>query len=124
MSTPRSALGMVGEGLARRHLESLGYNTLAVNVRFASSESDLVAEHGETIVFVEVRTRRGTGVGSPEESITPRKLSKMTVTAQEYVQSHESEGCDWRINVGSCGDRPRRAAAAHRHRRERGRGVS
>ena len=90
---------MVGEGLARRHLESLGYNTLAVNVRFASSESDLVAEHGETIVFVEVRTRRGTGVGSPEESITPRKLSKMTATAQEYVQAHESEGRDWRIDV-------------------------
>jgi putative endonuclease len=99
MSTPRIRLGMAGEGLARRHLESLGYNILAANVRFASGEIDLVAEFGETIVFVEVRTRRGTGVGSPEESITARKRSTMTATAQEYLQAHESEERDWRIDV-------------------------
>ena len=91
MSTPRIRLGMAGEGLARLHLESHSYTIVASNVRFASGEIDLVAEHGKTIVFVEVRTRRGTGTGSPEESITPRKRSKMTAAAQEYLQAHESE---------------------------------
>lgn len=99
MSTPRIRLGMAGEGLARRHLESKGYTIVAANVRFASGEIDLVAEHGGTIVFVEVRTRRGTGTGSPEESITPKKRSKMTAAAQEYLQVHESEERDWRIDV-------------------------
>lgn len=56
MSTPRIRLGMAGEGLARRHMKSQGYNILDGNVRFTSGEIDLVAEHGETIVFVEVRT--------------------------------------------------------------------
>ena len=38
MSTPRIQLGMFGKGLKRRHLESLGYNILAANVRFTSGE--------------------------------------------------------------------------------------
>ena len=99
MSTPRIRLGKIGEGLARRHLESLGYAIVAANVRVTSGEIDLVAEHGEVIVFVEVRTRRGTGAGSPEESITARKRARMTATAQEYVQAHESEEREWRIDV-------------------------
>ena len=99
MSTPRIRLGRIGEGLARRHLESQGYTIVAANVRNTSGEIDLVAEHKGAIVFVEVRTRRGTGAGSPEESITPRKRSRMTATALEYLQADESEGREWRIDV-------------------------
>lgn len=99
MSTPRIRLGRIGEGLARRHLESQGYTIIAANVRKPSGEIDLVAEHKGAIVFVEVRTRRGTGTGSPEESITPRKRSRMTATAQEYLQTHESVEREWRIDV-------------------------
>ena len=99
MSTPRIRLGKIGEGLARRHLESQGYTVIAANVRKPSGEIDLVAEHKGAIVFVEVRTRRGTGAGSPEESITPRKRSRMTAAGQEYLQAHESEGREWRIDV-------------------------
>ena len=99
MSTPRIRLGRIGEGLARRHLESQGYTIVAANVRNRSGEIDLVAEHKGAIVFVEVRTRRGTGTGSPEESITLRKRARMTATAQEYLQAHGSEGREWRIDV-------------------------
>ena len=45
MSTPRIRLGQIGEGLARRHLESRGYAIVAANVRNTSGEIDLVAEH-------------------------------------------------------------------------------
>ena len=99
MSTPRIRLGKIGEGLARRHLETLGYNIIAANVRHTSGEIDLVAEQGGAIVFVEVRTRRGTGTGTPEESITPRKRSRMTATAQEYLQANELEEREWCIDV-------------------------
>ena len=99
MSTPRIRLGQIGEGLARRHLESRGYAIVAANVRNTSGEIDLVAEHKGAIVFVEVRTRRGAGTGSPEESITARKRSRMTATAQEYLQAHGSEEREWRIDV-------------------------
>ena len=99
MSTPRIRLGKIGEGLARRHLESVGYRVIAANVRTRSGDIDLVAEHDRALVFVEVRTRRGTGTGTPEESITPRKRSKMTATAQEYLQVHGSEEREWRIDV-------------------------
>jgi len=99
MSTPRIRLGKIGEGLARRHLESVDYRVIAANVRTRSGDIDLVAEHDRALVFVEVRTRRGTGTGTPEESITPRKRSKMTATAQENLQAHGSEEREWRIDV-------------------------
>jgi len=97
--TQRQQLGKRGEELARRHLEANGYSILAANYRAGRCEIDLVAEKGETLVFVEVRTRRGSSLGTPEESITPRKRARMIAAAQRYLQSNKSEGREWRIDV-------------------------
>ena len=54
---------------------------------------------GQSLVFVEVRTRRGDRFGTPEESITPAKRAHLIAAAQAYLQAHSLEDRDWRIDV-------------------------
>ena len=99
MTSPRQGLGRRGEELARRRLESLGYVIVGKNHRTKQGEIDLVAKHDGTLVFVEVRTKRGVSFGSPEESITPSKRAHLIASAQEYVSSNEVAESDWRIDL-------------------------
>ena len=94
-------IGNIGERLARSHLESRGYRILATNYRCRWGEIDLIAWHGSTLVFVEVRTRRGTAYGSPEESITQSKAQRLVSTAQHYIDStaERPSEVDWRIDL-------------------------
>ena len=57
----RHHLGHVGERLAAEHLERLGFDVLDRNYRTRYGELDLVAFDGDTLVFCEVKTRRGPG---------------------------------------------------------------
>jgi putative endonuclease len=99
VSRDRQQLGRLGEELARRRLEALGYVVLATNYRAKSGEIDLVAEHEDTLVFIEVRTRRGGGYGLPEESLSPKKRSNMVDAAQQYLEANEAEDRQWRIDL-------------------------
>jgi putative endonuclease len=59
-----------------------------------------VARQGDTLVFVEVRTRRGTTRGTPEESITPAKQARLVTLAHTYLSDHAlGEAQPWRIDV-------------------------
>ena len=95
----RQQTGRLGEQLAQRHLAGEGYKILQANYRASGGEIDLIAEKGEEIVFVEVKTRRGLAHGSPEESITPRKQQHIIAAAQEYLQATGNEERNWRIDV-------------------------
>ena len=99
MTSPRQGLGRRGEELARRRLESLDYTIHARNYRTKHGEIDLVAKHGGTLVFVEVRTKRGGSFGSPEESITQSKRAHLIASAQDYVSNNDMAECDWRIDL-------------------------
>ena len=99
MSTSRQRLGKRGEAVARRHLETSGYRILESNYRAREGEIDLVAEQDGALVFVEVRTRTGTAIGSPEESVTPAKRSHLVAAAQQYLQAHQAEDREWRIDL-------------------------
>ncbi|MDQ3740962.1 MAG: YraN family protein [Actinomycetota bacterium] len=68
---PRHHLGRDGEQLAAEHLERLGYEIVARNHRTRYGEIDLVAADRDTLVFVEVKSRRGRGV--PWEALDDRK---------------------------------------------------
>jgi len=99
MTRTRKSLGQRGEELAAEKLIELGYTLLARNYRCAYGEIDLIAQKGETLVFVEVRTRRGTAFGSPEESITARKQAHLIAAAQHYLQENLVSNENWRIDV-------------------------
>lgn len=82
----RKQLGNRGELEAALFLERLGYKILHRQLRGRFGELDLVALDGETIVFVEVKTRASTAVGHPTESITTSKQSHMTKAALEFLK--------------------------------------
>jgi putative endonuclease len=99
MKGARKRLGNAGEEIAARELVRRGYVVRERNWRCPEGELDLVAEQGETLVFVEVRTRRGDRFGTPEESITLAKRAHLVAAAQAYLEAHSMQDCDWRIDV-------------------------
>jgi putative endonuclease len=98
-SSPRQSLGSLGERLAAATLEERGYCILERNFRCRSGEIDLVAEEGSDLVFVEVKTRRGTAHGLPEEAVNNRKARKLQEVAFSYLDLHQLPDCSWRIDV-------------------------
>jgi putative endonuclease len=99
LPTPRARLGNWGEELAGRLLEERGYSILDTNYRCRYGEVDIVAQDGDELVFVEVRTRHGGGFGAPEESLSAAKVRRLVTTCQDYVQRRAEEGAEWRIDL-------------------------
>jgi len=95
----RRRLGAFGERLAAAHLAAKGYRILARNHRCREGEIDIVAQDGETLVFVEVRTRRGDALGGPAESVTARKEARLVAAATAYVQALPQLPAGQRIDV-------------------------
>ena len=87
MNSGRRELGAFGERVATAHLEAKGYRIRDRNFRTREGEIDIIAEHGATLVFVEVRTRHGDALGSPAESVTPSKAAHIVAAAEAYVQA-------------------------------------
>ena len=99
MSDGRRRLGAFGERLAAAHLEAKGYRIRARNYRCREGEIDIVAQDGDTLVFVEVRTRRGDALGGPAESVTATKEARLVTAATSYVQALAQPPADQRIDV-------------------------
>lgn len=97
MVTSRRRLGDFGERVAAHRLESFGMRVLDRNVRVGRIEIDLVAEDGNDVVFVEVRTRRGQAAAA--ESLTPAKLRRMWQAAVGYCEEHNVDPERARIDV-------------------------
>lgn len=98
MTDNRKRLGAWGESVAALQLEADGYQIVARNWRCSQGEVDLIAQAGEELVFVEVKTRRGRDMGSPEEGLTAAKQKKLLKLAQLYVAEHDLD-VDWRIDL-------------------------
>ncbi|MDO8433454.1 MAG: YraN family protein [Candidatus Binatus sp.] len=78
-------LGARGERAAENHLKRHGYRIVARNFRAAGAEIDLVAMDGDTLVFVEVKTRRSFGAGAPEEAVDERKQSRLRRAGEAFA---------------------------------------
>jgi len=95
----RRDTGILGEKLAKDFLKKRGYRILETNYRYPEGEIDIVAKHKDSLVFIEVRTKKSLEFGSPEESITPTKRERMRATASHYRQTHNDLPLLWRIDV-------------------------
>jgi len=95
----RKELGALGEKLAVNFLKRQGYRIMQTNFRCRQGEIDIVAKKDGWLVFVEVRTRKGGGFGTPEESITLAKKEKLISLASIYLQTHDRLPASWRIDV-------------------------
>jgi putative endonuclease len=81
-------IGEFGEDLAYEYLESKGFEILERNWRYGHWEIDLIAKEGQTTVFVEVKTRKSTTYGMPEEGLTKKKLKSIIAAGTEYLQKN------------------------------------
>jgi putative endonuclease len=83
-----SATAAAAEQLAADYLQRQGLCIVARNYRCRFGEIDLVARHGETLVFVEVRLRTSTRFGGAAASITSNKRRKLLRAARHYLRLH------------------------------------
>ena len=99
---PRRRLGRIGEQLAARHLQRLGYRVLARNHRTRFGELDLVVYDERVLVFVEVKTRRApAGAGGPFEAVDRRKQVQVRRMAARWLAevADRPRGLDLRFDV-------------------------
>jgi putative endonuclease len=87
-SDARRNLGANGEKAAEEFLRRRHYTIVERNYRCRVGEVDLVALDGDTIVFIEVKTRRGEGFGSPLDAVDPRKQRQVYRAAQQFLVEH------------------------------------
>jgi putative endonuclease len=84
---PHLALGRTAEDLAHRYLQKQGMTVVARNWRTpsGSGELDLVARDGETLVFVEVKSRTTDAVAAPDRAVDAEKLQRLRRAAEHYL---------------------------------------
>jgi len=82
---PTKRRGDLGEEAAARYLEQRGFRVLDRNWRYRQWELDLVCRDGDTIVFVEVKTRAATTMGTPADALTSRKQARLVKVASQYL---------------------------------------
>jgi putative endonuclease len=96
----RKPLGDFGERLAAAHLEAKGYRIIDRKFRVVEAEIDLVARDGDTLVFVEVRTRRGGAAGMAALSVNAAKAMRLLRAVDWYIEHHPELADDpMRIDV-------------------------
>ena len=103
MTKERVALGRLGEDLARKRLQDLGYRILQTNYRCSLGEIDLVARDGDVLVFVEVKMRKRQPVGLAKEAVNKRKQFQLSKVALAYMKSNNLLGSQARFDVVAFG---------------------
>ncbi len=81
-------IGALGEGLSQDYLKKKNYRILHANYRTRFGEIDIVAVYGNTLVFIEVKTRQSTKFGLPREAVNYRKQQTYYKLAEHYLQYH------------------------------------
>ncbi len=96
--TRSKVTGDRGETLVCAYLAERGYQIVARNWRCPEGEIDIVARRGDSLAFVEVKTRRHGEAGDAFASITERKRERMIAAAHRYVAATGAELSPWRID--------------------------
>jgi putative endonuclease len=106
-------LGPRGERAADKYLRRIGYRIVARNFRAAGAEIDLVAMDGETLVFVEVKTRRSRDAGAPEEAVDERKQAQIRRAAEMFAGRYRAEDVTVRFDIVAVDASGKRLAIEH-----------
>jgi putative endonuclease len=78
--------GRLGESAAKRHLKRLGLKFLAANFRSKRGEIDLVFRDGQSLVFVEVKTRSPDAWERPAAAVDREKRRRLSRAAIDYLR--------------------------------------
>ncbi len=109
MTRERLELGKFGEELAYKKIKRLGYKKIIRNYRCPLGEVDLIATDGDTLVFIETKTRKGKSMGYAKEAVNARKRRQLSKVALSYMKANNC--CDTKarfdvIAVNLKGDTP------------------
>ena len=94
-------LGQQGEDLAAKTLKRDGYTILERNAHLGRYEIDIIAREGDTIAFVEVKTRRNDDIASPEANVTSKKQLHLSRAAKIYMSRIDDAETYYRFDVMS-----------------------
>ncbi|MBO9154331.1 YraN family protein [Chitinophaga sp. GCM10012297] len=94
-------LGKKGETIAAEFLRSKGYHILHANWKYGRKEIDIIARLGETLVFVEVKTRSGQLFGMPEDAVNRVKEGHLRKAAENYLERLCPETAELRFDIVS-----------------------
>jgi len=97
----RRRLGSDGEAAVARWYEARGYEVMSRNWRVREGELDLVLRRGRTVVFCEVKTRRGDAFGSPFEAVTFTKQRRLRTLAVRWLSEHSVRAGELRFDVAA-----------------------
>ena len=101
----RKTFGTQGETETAAYLQARGYRIVDANVRplggMARGEIDLIAWHRETLVFIEVKSRRTAlgAQGTPGEAVDARKRRQLVQLAGAYIAKHDLDNVPCRFDV-------------------------
>jgi putative endonuclease len=92
LTRERLELGAFGEELAFRKIKRMGYRSIVRNYRCPLGEVDLIAKDGDTLVFIEIKTRKGKSIGYAKEAVNEKKRRQISKVALAYMKSRNC--CD------------------------------
>lgn len=95
----KNPIGVLGEKLAARYLQQIGYKILSVNFCIRGGEIDIIAQDKNTVVYIEVKTRSSNAFGSPEEAVNYYKLKFIERASKFYRLKHPGLPPAERIDV-------------------------
>ena len=98
----KKTIGNQGESFIATYLQQLGWHIIHRNWRCAAGELDIVAWEGDTLVFVEVRTRSGNKsvIQQALESVDEKKKARLAMLAEQYLEQEIVPASTWtRVDV-------------------------
>ncbi len=90
MTKQRQVVGQYGEDLAYKMIKDMGYKEVVRNYRCPLGEIDLIAKDGDTLAFIEIKTRRGKTTAYAKEAVDWRKRRQISKVALLYMKAN---GC-------------------------------
>ncbi len=99
MTKKRLELGKFGEDLAYQRIKRLGYKKIIRNYRCPLGEVDLIAYDGGTLVFIEIKTRKGRSIGYAKEAVNARKRLQLSKVALFYMKGNDCIEAKARFDV-------------------------
>jgi putative endonuclease len=82
-------LGKEGEKVAADFLRKAGYTILQTNYVFQKAEIDIIAQKGNILAVVEVKTRTTVDFGLPQDFVKPKKIQLLVKAVNQFVEDND-----------------------------------
>lgn len=106
-TAPHLLAGQRGEAQAEKFLKKAGFKIIARNVHVGYDELDLIAQQGDTLIFVEVKTRKNENFGRPAAAVDRAKRKKLSRAAMHFLKKRKLRPPYIRFDVVEViGDKP------------------